>query len=92
MSTSLEETAIFTQQAYQTYDKIMGVARLSTPGGQERNIASIFSSFSYILSHFPSICLYFLLKFGPPGGRLAHLGRPWLRHWMKYTITMHFNR
>ena len=50
------------------------VASLSLPGGQ-------FSSFSCIFPHFPSIFLHFLPHFGLPGGRLAHPGRPWLRHW-----------
>ena len=51
-----------------------------------------FCPFSYILSLFPqflsillysisfsSIFLHSLPQFGPPGGRLANLGRPWLR-------------
>ena len=45
-------------------------------GGQERNI----SSFFLILSFSP-IFPQFLPQFGPLVGRLAHPGRPWLRHW-----------
>ena len=42
--------------------------------------SSKFDEFSYFSSNFT----YFLPHFGPPGGRLAHPGRPWLRHWMGY--------
>ena len=48
-----------------------GIPRLSTLGGQERNILQIFS-FCYILSHFFYI---FFLNF--------HLGRSWLCHWLQ---------
>ena len=43
--------------------------------------------FKYILNVFltsntyPNFT-YFLPHFGPPGGRVAHPGRPWLRHWI----------
>ena len=52
------------------------VARLTVPGGQEFHFPQIVNKFSYFSSNFA----YFLLDFGPPGGQLAHLGRPWLRH------------
>ena len=52
-----------------------GVARLSASCWRKRNI----SSFSLILLSFsPTV---FLSQSDPPSGRLAHLGRPWLRHW-----------
>ena len=35
---------------------------------------------SIIFSHFASIFPDFLPQFGPPGGRFAHPGRPWLHH------------
>ena len=33
------------------------------------------------VSYFSSNFTYFLPHFGPPGGRVAHPGRHWLRHW-----------
>ena len=35
-------------------------------------------NFCYISSNFA----HFLPHFGSPGGRVAHLGRPWLRYWL----------
>ena len=43
----------------------------------------IFPHPSFIFSHLSSIFPLFLPQFGSPGGRLAHPGRPWLRHWLK---------
>ena len=37
-------------------------------------------------SHFSSNFLNFLPHFGLPGGRLAHPGRPWLRHWSYWCL------
>ena len=31
---------------------------------------------------FPQTFTHFLPHFGPPGGRVAHPGRPWPRHWL----------
>ena len=44
------------------------------------------SSFSCRFSHFSSNFLHFLPHFGLPGGRLAHPGRPWLRHWCLWLV------
>ena len=61
-----------------TQSQNRGVARLSTTGGQEKNISSFFSSFSYYL-------LYFFLNFFSFSSSVrssrAHLGRLWLHHW-----------
>ena len=53
------------------------VASLTVPGGQEFPL----SSFSPKFHNFSSNFSHFLPHFGSPGGRLAHPGRPWLRHW-----------
>ena len=39
-------------------------------------------NFSYFILIFSSNLIHFLPHFGPPGGRVAHPGRPWLRHWV----------
>ena len=55
------------------------VASLTVLGGQEfhfPHFSSKFDEFSYFSSNFT----YLLPHFGPPGGRVAHPGRPWLRH------------
>ena len=56
------------------------VASLTVPGGQEFHFPHFFQvsiNFSYFSSNFT----YFLPHFGPPDGRVAHPGRPWLCHW-----------
>ena len=54
------------------------VACLTVRGGQEFHFRHFFSSdFTQFSS---SNFLYFLPLFGPPGGRVAHPGRPWLCH------------
>ena len=55
------------------------IANLTVPGGQELHFPH-FSSNLISFSCFSSSLTYFLPHFGSPGGRLAHLGRPWLRH------------
>ena len=52
-----------------------------TPGWARREHFLNFSLFSSIFSHYSSIFLHFFPQFGLPGGRVAHPGRPWLRHW-----------
>ena len=52
------------------------VASLTVPGGQEFHFPQISINFS----NFSSNLIYFLPHFGPPGGEVAHLGRPWLHH------------
>ena len=53
---------------------VRAVASLTVPGGQEFHFPQI--NFSYFSSNFA----HFLPHFGPPGGRLSHPERPWLRH------------
>ena len=48
-------------------------------------LSSFFPQISIRFSCFSSNFQYFLPHFGPPGGRVAHPGRPWLRHWMGTT-------
>ena len=57
------------------------VASLAVSGGQEFHLPHFFlkSRLSFII--FPLTFTHFLPHFGPPGGRLAHPGRPLLRHW-----------
>ena len=55
------------------------VASLSLPGGQDKNVSSIFLIFLYFPSFF-LIFSSFSSSFWTSGGRLAHPGRPWLRH------------
>ena len=52
------------------------VANLAVPGGQEFYFPHFFLKFLSFSSNFA----YFLPHFGPPGGRVAHPGRPWLCH------------
>ena len=40
----------------------------------------IFAQIAINFSYFSSNFAYFLRHFGPPGGRVAQTGRPWLRH------------
>ena len=53
------------------------VASLTVPGGHEFHFPHLLINFTYLSSNFS----HFLPHFGPPGGRVAHPGRPWLRHW-----------
>ena len=45
----------------------------------------IFPQIFVIFTYFSSKFSHFLPHFGPPGGRVAHPGRPWLRYW-RYRI------
>ena len=58
------------------------VASLTVPGGQEFYFPHFFlkSRLSFLI--FPQTFTHFLPHFGPPGGRVAHPERPWLRHWV----------
>ena len=44
-------------------------------------LSSFFPQISISFSYFSSNFTYFLPHFCPPDGRVAHPGRPWLRHW-----------
>ena len=59
------------------------VASLTVPGGQGFHFPHFFLKIRSIFLIFPQTLLIFFLIFGPPGGRLAHPGRPWLRHWLR---------
>ena len=65
------------------------VASLTVPGGQEFHFPHFFlkSRLSFLI--FPQTFTHFLPHFGPSGGRVAHPGRPWLRHW-PYMLYSHF--
>ena len=61
------------------------VASLAVPGGQEFHFPHFFLKFQSTFLIFPQTLLIFLPHFGPPGGRVAHPGRPWLRHCLSLT-------
>ena len=52
-----------------------------SPGWARVPLSSFCPQISINFSYFSSNFTYFLPHFGPPGGRVAHPGRPWLRHW-----------
>ena len=58
---------------------------LLLPGGQDKNISSIFPHFPEgspgRVSHFSSYFLHLLPHFGLSSGWLAYSGRLWLSHW-----------
>ena len=60
--------------------RIRAVASLTVPDGQDFHFPHFSSNFDQIFLFFRSNFAYFLPHFGPPGGRFAHPGRPWLRH------------
>ena len=59
-------------------DPFRAVASLTVLGGQEFHFPHFSSNPDQFF--FPSNFAHFLPHFGPPGGRLAHPGRPWLRY------------
>ena len=65
-----------------------GCSQPHSPGWARVPLSSFFPQISI---NFSSNCTYFLPHFGSPGGRLAHPGRPWLRHWFKTNLkkTLH---
>ena len=67
---------------------VCGIFRPPVQGGSNELISKFLSSMilynhpSYFKSGEINSCrLSPLPNFGPPGGRVAHPGRPWLRHW-----------
>ena len=64
------------------------VASLTVPGGQEFHFPHFFLKFWSIFLR----TSYFLPHFGLLGGRVAHPGRPWLRHWRLATQRANFGR
>ena len=57
---------------------MQGRSQPHSPGWARVPLSSFFPQISI---NFSSNFTYFLPHFGPPGGRVAHPGRPWLRHW-----------
>ena len=79
---------VFKSKPYRFFYVSHGIRGSWPPGGQGRSHMSwvgksstflIFSS-NFDQFYFPSNFTYFLPHFDPLGGRLAHPGRPWLRH------------
>ena len=62
---------------------------MATAGPKPDSQSRVGKSFTFLIfsSNFDQFFLFFLKlyvfssSFGPPGGRIAHPGRPWLRHW-----------
>ena len=59
---------------------LQGRSQPHSPGWALKARVSLSSFFPQISINFSSNFTYFLPHFGPPGGRVAHPGRPWLRH------------
>ena len=59
-----------------------GRSQPHSPGWAIVPLSSFFSQILIIFFLFSSNFAYFLPHFGLPGGRVAHPGRPWLRHWL----------
>ena len=59
------------------------IAILTVPGGggQKFHFPHFSSTFHHCFLFFLKLSTFFCPHFGPPGGRVAHPGRPWLRHW-----------
>ena len=57
-----------------------GRSQPHSPGWARVPLSSFFPQILINLSYFSSNFTHFLPHFGSPGGRLAHPGRPWLRH------------
>ena len=56
------------------------VASLTGLGWARVPLSLFFPQILGNFSYFSSNCTYFLPHFDSPGGRLAHMGRSWLRH------------
>ena len=63
-----------------------GRSQPHSPGWARVPLSSFFPQISIIFSYFSSNFSQFLPQFGSPGGRLAHPGRPWLRHWISIKV------
>ena len=58
-----------------------GRSQPHSPGWARVPLSSFSLKFRSIFLIFSSNFTYFLPHFGPPDGRVAHPGRPWLCHW-----------
>ena len=62
-----------------------------SPGWARVPLSSFSPKFWTFFSYFSSNFSHFLPHFGSPGGRLAHPGRPWLRHWTNGSVSNVFS-
>ena len=68
-----------------------GRSQPHSPGWARVPLSSFFPQILINFSYFSSNFLHFLPHFDTPGGRLAHPGRPWLRHWWLNSEKVHAN-
>ena len=61
-----------------------GRSQPHSPGWARVPLSSFSPKFWSFFSYSSSNFSYFLPHFGPTGGRVAHPGRPWLRHWLQW--------
>ena len=73
---------------FSTYKKNpeQGRSQPHSPGWARVPLSSFFPQSLINSTYFSSNFTYFLPHFGPPGGRVTHLGRSWLRHWSRSTM------
>ena len=80
---SVEKSPLLNNQAIYFHSKVMsaqGRSQPHSPGWARVPLSSFFPQILIIFSYFSSNFSNFLPHFGSPGGRVAHPGRPWLRH------------
>ena len=63
-----------------------GRSQPHSPGWARVPLSSFFPQIWIKFSYFSAHCSHFLPHFDPPGGQVAHPGRPWLRH-LAFTLT-----
>ena len=63
------------------YRNGQGRSQPHSPGWAIVPLSSFFPEIWIKFSYFSSNFSHFLPHFGPPGGQVAHPGRPWLCHW-----------
>ena len=61
---------------------LQGCSQSHSLGWARVPLSSFFLQILIIFSYFSSNFSHFLPHFDPPGRRLAHPRRPWLRHWL----------
>ena len=69
---------LFKYNLKMTFSTMQGRSQPHSPGWARIPLSSFFLKCWLIYLIFPQT--FFLPYFGSPGGRLAHPGRPWLRH------------
>ena len=65
-----------------------GPSQPHSPGWARVPLSSFYLKFQFIFLVFPQTFTYFLPHFGPPGGRVPHPGRPWLRHCCQVSLSI----